>query len=153
MAEGHIVMRHPLFNYHSSLTLWAFMSSLLQSLFQQTYIWDIKEWDAPCLLCHLVDQRPPEMERAHNIIHANPFISSVSMSSILRGAARMIKQINWKSSDCIHLLSTSASDSSWTLMVKNKYYHYHHLLLSLLLLSSPVYMQDLGWAKEPKMPI
>lgn len=115
--------------------------------FKKTDIWDIKEWDAPCLLCHLQDQRPPEMERAHNIIHANPFISSVSMSSMLRGAARMIKQINWKSSDCVHLLSSRSSDSSWTLMVKNKYhYYYHHLLLSL---SSPVYMQDSGWAKEP----
>lgn len=40
------------------------------------------------------------------------------MSRMLSGAAHMSRQINWKSSGCIHLLSSRASDSPRTLMIK-----------------------------------
>lgn len=39
------------------------------------------------------------------------------MSSIFRGAAHTIRQLNWKSSGCIHLLSSRASHSPQTLMI------------------------------------
>lgn len=94
------------------------------------------ERDAPCPLCHLAAQHPPGKKRlrAHNIIHANPLISSFSMS-MLRGEMDTLEKA------CIHLLSSRASDSSWTLMIKEK-----KKPLTCLCL------QDISWRQKPKAP-